>query len=76
MEYWFYLDEKVYFMIRCFPWPKIIVVIKACSFLCNSDFVICISGTSAGVGFAIPSSTVLKIVPQLIQFGRVSFITI
>ncbi|KAG1342491.1 Protease Do-like 8, chloroplastic [Cocos nucifera] len=28
-------------------------------------------GTSAGVGFAIPSSTVLKIVPQLIQFGKV-----
>jgi len=30
------------------------------------------AGTSAGVGFAIPSSTVLKIVPQLIQFGKVS----
>ncbi|CAK9308964.1 unnamed protein product [Citrullus colocynthis] len=29
------------------------------------------TGTSAGVGFAIPSLTVLKIVPQLIQFGRV-----
>nr|XP_043615303.1 protease Do-like 8, chloroplastic isoform X1 [Erigeron canadensis] len=29
------------------------------------------TGTSAGVGFAIPSSTVVKIVPQLIQFGRV-----
>lgn len=29
------------------------------------------TGTSAGVGFAIPSSTVLKIVPQLIQFGKV-----
>ncbi|MCI10812.1 protease Do-like 8 chloroplastic-like, partial [Trifolium medium] len=28
--------------------------------------------TSAGVGFAIPSSTVLRIVPQLIQFGKVS----
>ncbi|KAL6135645.1 hypothetical protein ACLB2K_067872 [Fragaria x ananassa] len=28
------------------------------------------SGTSAGVGFAIQSSTVLKIVPQLIQFGK------
>ncbi|KAG8478711.1 hypothetical protein CXB51_028594 [Gossypium anomalum] len=28
------------------------------------------SGTSAGVGFAIPSSTVLKIVPQLIKFGK------
>ncbi|XP_020243312.1 protease Do-like 8, chloroplastic [Asparagus officinalis] len=28
------------------------------------------TGTSAGVGFAIPSSTVLKIVPQLIQFGK------
>ncbi|KAF1879368.1 hypothetical protein Lal_00005834 [Lupinus albus] len=28
-------------------------------------------GTSAGVGFAIPSSTVLRIVPQLIQFGKV-----
>ncbi|KAK1260152.1 hypothetical protein QJS04_geneDACA013404 [Acorus gramineus] len=30
------------------------------------------TGTSAGVGFAIPSSTVLKIVPQLIQFGKVA----
>ncbi|KAG2384037.1 Protease Do-like 8 [Vigna angularis] len=30
-----------------------------------------IAGTSAGVGFAIPSSTVLRIVPQLIQFGKV-----
>lgn len=29
------------------------------------------TGTSAGVGFAIPSSTVAKIVPQLIQFGKV-----
>ncbi|MBA0877504.1 hypothetical protein Goshw_009984 [Gossypium schwendimanii] len=29
------------------------------------------TGTSAGVGFAIPSSTVLKIVPQLIKFGKV-----
>ncbi|XP_065856707.1 protease Do-like 8, chloroplastic [Euphorbia lathyris] len=29
------------------------------------------TGTSAGVGFAIPSSTVLKIVPQLIQSGKV-----
>ncbi|XP_021905287.1 protease Do-like 8, chloroplastic isoform X1 [Carica papaya] len=29
------------------------------------------TGTSAGVGFAIPSSTVLKIVPNLIQFGKV-----
>ncbi|KAK5802283.1 hypothetical protein PVK06_029868 [Gossypium arboreum] len=28
------------------------------------------TGTSAGVGFAIPSSTVLKIVPQLIKFGK------
>ncbi|KAK7381306.1 hypothetical protein VNO78_33896 [Psophocarpus tetragonolobus] len=29
------------------------------------------TGTSAGVGFAIPSSTVLRIVPQLIQVGKV-----
>lgn len=29
------------------------------------------TGTSAGVGFAIPSETVLKIVPQLIQSGKV-----
>lgn len=28
------------------------------------------TGTSAGVGFAIPSSTVSKIIPQLIQFGK------
>ncbi|KAG6777659.1 hypothetical protein POTOM_017485 [Populus tomentosa] len=30
------------------------------------------TGTSAGVGFAIPSSTVLKIALQLIQFSKVS----
>ncbi|KAK9114257.1 hypothetical protein Syun_021054 [Stephania yunnanensis] len=29
------------------------------------------TGTSVGVGFAIPSSTISKIVPQLIQFGKV-----
>ncbi|KAG5595889.1 hypothetical protein H5410_037121 [Solanum commersonii] len=29
------------------------------------------TGTSAGVGFAIPSSTVLRVVPQLIQSGKV-----
>ncbi|CAO2816291.1 unnamed protein product [Amaranthus hypochondriacus] len=29
------------------------------------------TGTSSGVGFAIPSSTVLKLIPQLIQFGKV-----
>lgn len=29
------------------------------------------TGTSAGVGFAIPSSTVLRIIPQLIRFGKV-----
>lgn len=29
------------------------------------------TGTSAGVGFAIPSSTLLKIIPQLIQIGKV-----
>lgn len=29
------------------------------------------TGTSAGVGFAIPSSTVLRIIPQLIQSGKV-----
>ncbi|CAM8900608.1 unnamed protein product [Rhodiola kirilowii] len=29
------------------------------------------TGTSAGVGFAIPSATVTKIVPQLIQLGKV-----
>ncbi|KAK1383644.1 Trypsin family protein with PDZ domain [Heracleum sosnowskyi] len=28
------------------------------------------TGTSAGVGFAIPSSTVTRIVPQLIQYGK------
>ena len=33
-----------------------------------------VAGTSAGVGFAIPASTVLKIVPQLIQFGKVSML--
>ena len=30
------------------------------------------SGTSAGVGFAIGIDTVRKVVPQLLQFGRVS----
>ncbi|TMW86133.1 hypothetical protein EJD97_021907 [Solanum chilense] len=29
------------------------------------------TGTSAGVGFAIPSSTVLRVVPQLLQSGKV-----
>lgn len=29
------------------------------------------SGTSAGVGFAIPIQTVQRVVPQLIQFGTV-----
>ena len=28
------------------------------------------AGTSAGVGFAIPMSTVARLVPQLIQFGK------
>lgn len=39
--------------------------------LVNSFFLWDTTGTSAGVGFAIPSSTVVKIVPQLIQFGKV-----
>lgn len=30
------------------------------------------SGTSAGVGFAIGIDTVRKVVPQLLQFGKVS----
>ena len=30
------------------------------------------SGTSSGVGFAIPVDTIKKIVPQLIRFGRVT----
>ena len=29
------------------------------------------TGTSAGVGFAIPISTVRRVVPQLIDFGKV-----
>lgn len=29
------------------------------------------TGTSAGVGFAIPINTVKRIVPQLIEYGRV-----
>lgn len=29
------------------------------------------TGTSAGVGFAIPISTVRSVVPQLIEFGKV-----
>ena len=30
------------------------------------------SGTSAGVGFAVPVDTIRKIVPQIIQFGKVT----
>jgi len=29
------------------------------------------SGASAGIGFAVPSSTIERVVPQLIKFGRV-----
>lgn len=29
------------------------------------------SGSSAGLGFAVPSDTISKIVPQLIQFGKI-----
>ncbi|GAQ79514.1 hypothetical protein KFL_000320130 [Klebsormidium nitens] len=29
------------------------------------------SGTSSGIGFAIPAATVQRVVPQLIQYGRV-----
>jgi protease Do-like 1, chloroplastic len=29
------------------------------------------SGSSAGIGFAVPASTVLRVVPQLIRFGQV-----
>lgn len=29
------------------------------------------TGTSAGVGFAIPIDTVARVVPQLIEFGRI-----
>ncbi|KAJ8430360.1 hypothetical protein Cgig2_005406 [Carnegiea gigantea] len=36
-----------------------------------SDLIFTVAGTSAGVGFAIPSSTVLRIIPQLIQSGKV-----
>jgi S1-C subfamily serine protease len=31
------------------------------------------SGTSAGIGFAVPSATVARLVPQLIQYGRVKW---
>ena len=30
------------------------------------------SGASSGVGFAVPVDTIRKIVPQLIQFGKVT----
>jgi S1-C subfamily serine protease len=30
------------------------------------------SGTSSGVGFAVPVDTIRKIVPQIIQFGKVT----
>lgn len=34
VEYWLlYPYEKIYFIIRCFPWPKVIVVIKSSSSL-------------------------------------------
>jgi hypothetical protein len=32
------------------------------------------TGTSAGVGFAIPIDTVAKLVPQLIVYGKVCFL--
>ena len=31
------------------------------------------SGTSAGIGFAVPSATIARLVPQLIQYGRVKW---
>ena len=31
----------------------------------------CLAGTSAGIGFAIPISTVQRVVSQLVEFGRV-----
>ena len=31
------------------------------------------SGASAGIGFAVPSATVARLVPQLIQYGRVKW---
>lgn len=42
-------------------------------YLCTyvDNIVFGVTGTSAGVGFAIPSSTVTRIVPQLIQYGKV-----
>lgn len=42
------------------------------NFLLGFHCWLCYAGTSAGVGFAIPSSTVLKIALQLIQFSKVS----
>ncbi|KAH0455390.1 hypothetical protein IEQ34_015422 [Dendrobium chrysotoxum] len=41
-----------------------------CCYLLALAKIFNVAGTSAGVGFAIPSSTVLKIVPQLIKFGK------
>lgn len=40
--------------------------------LCSS----CVSGASAGIAFAIPSSIVRRVVPQLIQFGAVQRATL
>ena len=31
------------------------------------------SGTSAGIGFAVPAATIARLVPQLIRFGRVKW---
>jgi S1-C subfamily serine protease len=31
------------------------------------------SGASAGIGFAVPSATIARLVPQLIQYGRVKW---
>ena len=46
------------------------------NFLLGFDCLFCYAGTSAGVGFAIPSSTVVKIAPQLIQFSKVSYLLV
>ena len=50
--------------------------VNSCIDILSLTSVFGMAGTSAGVGFAIPSSTVLKIVPQLIQYGKVSSFTI
>lgn len=70
------------FIVCCFflkmvgVMPEIYISIDSLWFslyLCTyvDNIIFGVTGTSTGVGFAIPSSTVTRIMPQLIQYGKV-----